>query len=75
MAGSWCKESLTKGFTVIVAISLTYMVLKFIDLLMSFWHLRAEAQEDQAFNQQLFPDHPQEPEAVHYCRGGPGDAG
>jgi MscS family membrane protein len=49
------QRTLSKGFTVAVAITLTYMVLKFIDLLMSYWHLRAKAHEDQAFNQQLFP--------------------
>jgi MscS family membrane protein len=49
------QKFLSKGFTVVVAITLTYMVLKFIDLLMGFWHQRAKAQEDQAFNQQLFP--------------------
>jgi len=49
------QKFLAKGFTVIVAITLTYMVMKFVDLLMSFWRQRAAAQEDQAFNQQLFP--------------------
>lgn len=49
------QKTLTKGFTIIVAITLTYMVLKFVDLIMNFWHMRAKAQEDQAFNQQLFP--------------------
>ena len=49
------QKVLSKGFTIIVAVSLTYMVLKFIDLLMGYWHRRAEAQEDQEFNQQLFP--------------------
>lgn len=46
---------LAKGFTVIVAISLTYMVLKFIDLVMGYWRQRAAAKEDEAFNKQLFP--------------------
>ena len=31
------------------------MVLKFVDLVMGYWHQRVSAQEDQAFNQQLFP--------------------
>jgi MscS family membrane protein len=46
---------MTKGFTVIVAISLIYMVLKFIDLLMSYWRQRTKAETDRAFDQQLFP--------------------
>lgn len=49
------QKVLSKGFTIIVAVSLTYMVLKFIDLLMGYWRRRAEAQEDQEFNKQLFP--------------------
>jgi MscS family membrane protein len=46
---------LAKGFTVIVAISITYMLIKFIDLLLTYWRQRVEAKEDDAFNKQLFP--------------------
>jgi MscS family membrane protein len=46
---------LAKSFTVIVAISLTYMVLKFIDLVMGYWRQRTHADADRAFDQQLFP--------------------
>jgi MscS family membrane protein len=46
---------LSKGFTIIVAISLTYLVLKMIDLILGYWKQRALAQDQQAFNQQLFP--------------------
>jgi MscS family membrane protein len=49
------QKILAKGFTVIVAISLTYMVLKFIDLLLNFWRQRAAVKEDDDFNKQLFP--------------------
>lgn len=49
------QKVLAKGFTIIVAASLTYMVLKFIDLLLNFWRQRAAAKEDDAFNKQLFP--------------------
>lgn len=49
------QKILTKGFTIIVAISLTYMVMKFIDLLLNFWRQRAAAKEDEEFNKQLFP--------------------
>jgi MscS family membrane protein len=49
------QKFLSKGFTVIVAVSLTYMVLKFIDLIMTYWHRRAAEHENQAFNEQLFP--------------------
>ena len=46
---------LSKGFTVVVAISLTYMVLKFIDLVMKYWRQRTKADADREFDQQLFP--------------------
>lgn len=49
------QKILTKGFTVIVAISLTYMAMKFIDLLLNFWRQRAAVKDDEAFNKQLFP--------------------
>jgi len=49
------QKVMAKGFTVIVAISLTYMVLKFIDLILGYWRQRASAKEDEAFNKQLFP--------------------
>ena len=46
---------LNKGFTVVVACSVTYAVLKLVDLLMKYWHLRAGADSDQAFRDQVFP--------------------
>jgi len=49
------QKILSKGFTVIVAITVTYAVLKLVDLLMNFWHLRASADSDQAFREQVFP--------------------
>ncbi len=49
------QKFLSKGFTVVVAATITYAVLKLVDLLMNFWHLRASADSDQAFRQQIFP--------------------
>lgn len=49
------QNALTKGFAVIVAVSITYMLLKFIDLVMSYWRQRARAEADRAFDEQLFP--------------------
>jgi MscS family membrane protein len=46
---------LSKGFTIIVAATLTYMVLKLVDLLMGYWRQRSVAESDRAFNEQLFP--------------------
>ncbi len=49
------QKILTKGFTVIVAITITYASLKLVDLLMNYWHMRASADSDQAFREQVFP--------------------
>ncbi|HSY19538.1 MAG TPA: mechanosensitive ion channel family protein [Candidatus Acidoferrales bacterium] len=49
------QKILTKGFTVVVAVTITYAVLKLVDLLMNFWHLRANADSDQEFHEQIFP--------------------
>lgn len=49
------QKILTKGFTVIVAITITYATLKLVDLLMNYWHMRASADSDQAFREQVFP--------------------
>lgn len=49
------QKVLAKGFTVIVALSLTYMVLKFIDLVMGYWRQRTRGDTDRAFDEQLFP--------------------
>jgi len=53
--GGLVEKIMAKGFTVIVAVSLTYMALKFIDLVMGYWHQRTRAEADRAFDQQLFP--------------------
>jgi MscS family membrane protein len=49
------QKFLTKGFTIIVAMSLTYTVLKFIDLMLGYWKQRAGDHRDKAFDEQLFP--------------------
>jgi len=49
------QNGLSKGFTVIVAITITYAVMKLVDLLMGYWHLRAAADADREFREHLFP--------------------
>lgn len=49
------QSVLWKGFAIIIAATITYTVLKFVDLLMGFWHLRVSADTDKEFNEQLFP--------------------
>lgn len=55
---SWPPEVqnvLSKGFTVIVAITITYAVMKLVDVLMGYWHLRSAADADPQFREQIFP--------------------
>jgi len=49
------QSVLSKGFTVVVAFTITYVVMKVVDLLMGFWHQRAAANDDKEFREQLFP--------------------
>jgi MscS family membrane protein len=49
------QNILNKGFTIIVAATITYVVMKLVDLLMGFWHQRAAANDDKEFREQLFP--------------------
>ena len=46
---------LSKGLTLIVAASLTYMVLKCIDFLMAYWKQRAAQGPDKTLDELLFP--------------------
>src|SRR6266516_5088998 len=49
------KKILDKGLKIIVAATITYAVLKLIDLLMGYWKERASAETDRTFDEQLFP--------------------
>jgi MscS family membrane protein len=49
------QNFLSKGFTIIVAITITYAVMKLVDLLMGYWHLRTSADADPQFREQIFP--------------------
>jgi MscS family membrane protein len=49
------QNYLSKGLRVVVAWSLTFMVIKAMDVLLVFWRQRAAAEKDVFFNQQLFP--------------------
>ena len=47
---------LAKGFTIVIAWTLTYMTLKFVDLVMGYWRQRARPEGgDRSFEEQLFP--------------------
>jgi MscS family membrane protein len=49
------QNFLSKGFTIVIAITITYAAIKLVDLLMGYWHLRAAADSDPQFREQIFP--------------------
>jgi len=51
----WTENLLSKGLKIIVAVSLTYMGLKLVDLTIRLWTQRAADESDRSFNEQLLP--------------------
>lgn len=51
----WIAKWISKGLLVIVAFSVTYMALRFVDALVEYWSARARARGERIFNEQLFP--------------------
>lgn len=52
---AWVNNYISKALQLIVAGSLTYVGLKFIDLLISYWRIRTGREEDKVFNEMIFP--------------------
>ena len=52
---NWIEIWISRGLQVIVAISLTYMLIKVIDVLIHHWRRRVAARGEKTFNEQLFP--------------------
>lgn len=55
---SWpalAQTILSKTFIIIVAVTLTYTAMKFVDLVMGYWRHKTKADSDRAFDEQLFP--------------------
>jgi MscS family membrane protein len=50
----WFNVYLSKALTIVVAASITYVALKFVDILLSYWRDRA-AEADKGLNQQIYP--------------------
>jgi MscS family membrane protein len=50
----WVQTYLSKGLQVVVAVSLTYVLLKATDMLMNYWRDRASGESDKFFNEQIF---------------------
>lgn len=50
----WVANYVSTGLKLLVAGSLTYLALKFIDLALSYWKIRAASGANRAFNEQLY---------------------
>jgi len=51
----WFAEFISKALRIVVAVSLTYMALKFVDLVTGYWRQRVQAAHEKSFNDQLLP--------------------
>jgi MscS family membrane protein len=51
----WLQVVLSRGLLIAVAISLTYLALKVVDLLMGYWKAQATEDADPTIYRQLFP--------------------
>lgn len=51
----WIETILSKGLKVIVAVSLTYLLVKLVDVALGAWKTKAAREQDQLFDDQLFP--------------------
>ena len=51
----WLEEWLKRGLYVAIAISITYIIIKLVDLLVDHWRQRTVLSEDRSFNDQIFP--------------------
>jgi len=51
----WASALISNGLKIVVAFSLTYVAIKFVDLLMGIWQQRAEASQEGVLDMQLFP--------------------
>ncbi len=51
----WAATFISNGLKIIVACSLTYVVLKIVDLLLGMWQKRVESAQEGVLDMQLFP--------------------
>ena len=51
----WAATFISNGFKIVVAASITYVAIKFVDLGMGLWRKRVEAADDAILDLQLFP--------------------
>lgn len=51
----WIEEYLAKGLKIVVAVAITYLALKLVDLAVNFWRDQHTKDEDKLLDDQLFP--------------------
>jgi MscS family membrane protein len=51
----WLEVFLSKGLKIVVAVSITYVVLKLVDVALGMWRQKSVVEEDKLFDDQLFP--------------------
>lgn len=51
----WIEEFFSKFLRVVVAISITYTLLRAVDMALSYWRKQSGANRDKSFDEQLFP--------------------
>ena len=51
----WTSMFISNGLKIIVACSLTYIAIKFVDLMVGLWQQRTEASQEGLLDHQLFP--------------------
>lgn len=52
---AWIAKWISKGLVVIVACSVTYGLVRFVDILIQYWQGRTHGRDESLFNEQLFP--------------------
>jgi MscS family membrane protein len=51
----WLRSLLGKGFSIALALSITYMLMKLVDLFITYFRTRTAARNEKHFNDLLFP--------------------
>jgi len=51
----WVATLISRGLTIVVAFSLTYVAVKFVDLVMGLWQQRVESAQEGVLDMHLFP--------------------
>ncbi|MCF7669530.1 MAG: mechanosensitive ion channel family protein [Verrucomicrobia bacterium] len=51
----WLKVYLLNGLNIVIGISLTFVVVRVLDMLLILWRNRSPLKDDKAFNDQMFP--------------------